>query len=449
MLDKPILQMNPVPTGIDVEKYANARSSSNPNGSLTTLYAFRNLVDSIPNFTSSYIPSGKSLEDIYGLIVSSATSRTDDSFVVNTISEAQRDLSENTFSDMDGTLGVWRPVYAVPENWFSPRQNDFQKISWKELTEQFAMIGQSNTADMQWRIGDSAPQPLNANSRIESIQFEYLIVNLTRPWLSEALFRTNGWFIPGQAEGFCSSGQLDRNDGILPLLLTGLLVGRKVKINGIFNQDEQSILTMASEGSNHVSLGPFVLDSENEDTTTPHILGWISSLVPFSPRIDDSTDILQWNGKTEEQLIDSLSSLPVIVVTSIILIIENYTNLELLNVRIFQETGTFKDPPPSRCIRRSRQGFTTHFDLTGGPEGWAIYSFNSRFNIMFYWKNFLTERNAGYASFIPRDEELTLENIRKYNQEDNRIGEQGGFLCSAIIGSGFQRALFRYSISTR
>jgi hypothetical protein len=49
--NKQILQLNALPVTITAARYANAFSSANPSGSLSTAYALRLLIDPIPDFT--------------------------------------------------------------------------------------------------------------------------------------------------------------------------------------------------------------------------------------------------------------------------------------------------------------------------------------------------------------------------------------------------------------
>lgn len=445
-MNKPILQLNISPFSLDIEKYVDPRSPSNPNGNLLSLLAFRNLVDLIPSFTRDYNSTGKSLEETYGLIVNSAT--TISPFTAQVIGNAQTDYVENTFADMDGTSGEWRPVYAVPDNWYNAPQDDlFQETDFDSFLENFTILGQLKKEDFQWRQGNSTPKKLDDRSKIQSIKFKFLIVNLVRPWLNTVLFDTNNWKIEGQSEGFCSSGRIDNNNGIIPLIPTGLLIGSEAEISGDFTIDDKSMLDSVESRNESLSLGPFVLKNQNT-TPTLNVYGWISLLTPFSPAINDSESNLQWNGKNEVQLKRSLSGLSNLVLTSIIIIVENNTNIELTKIDMVQKTGTIKDEPPQRIPRKSRQGFTTYFDLTGGPEGWIVYSFNAQFNIAIYWENALTERNSGAISFIPKDVEIREENIVRYFEANSIIREQNGFLCSKAIGSGFREAVFRYSITS-
>ena len=71
-ISKPILQLNSVPITIDPSKFSNPLSNSNPQGSITSLWAFRELVDPVPSFTPYYSPSGSSTETNYSLVANNA-----------------------------------------------------------------------------------------------------------------------------------------------------------------------------------------------------------------------------------------------------------------------------------------------------------------------------------------------------------------------------------------
>lgn len=451
MSNKPILQLNAFPVTLDPARYANAKSTSNPNGSFTTLYAFRNLVDPIPEFTQNYVPSDKSTEAIYNQLINGASVTGDNSFATQVLSDAQKQATTITFANMDGTPGLWRPVYTSPENWYDTSgAGSYKKMNLEELVGKNGSFNLLQSQEQfQWYVNDSRQRStskrINFGTKIHSIWFKCLIVQLIRPWLNTTLFETSGWFLSGQPRGYCSSGRTDKNHGIIPLLPTSILVGTQVEIVADWHPDDQKYLEIAKSGTNKVSFGPFLIEPK-EATPTLQLIGWVSSLIPFSPQIGVPIETLKWIGKTMDKLKDSLSTLYPL---SIVIKIENYTNITLKKIYEDKKYGVFEDNPLPIVEAKSSQGFSTYTPAFYGPEGWVVYSFDAQYNVMLYWENPYTGRNNGSISFIPTSVKLTRENLESYRQENNKIKNQGGFLCDATIGSGFKKAIFSYTIIPR
>jgi hypothetical protein len=112
---------------------------------------------------------------------------------------------------------------------------------------------------------------------------EYMLVTLRRPWLNPLLFDASDWFVAGEDAGFCSSGSLTDNRGVLPLIPTGMLIGRSVDIAAEWSASDASFVSAAKSAGEPVSFGPFLLSSP--DKSALHVIGWTSYLVPFSPKI--------------------------------------------------------------------------------------------------------------------------------------------------------------------
>lgn len=282
---KPVLQLSSLPLTINPDLFKNARSNSNPNGDLKPLRAFRDLVDPVPCFTRYYTASGSSTEITYRDIVSGATVGAGNSFVSNMFSSAAQRVEANAFANMDQTPGDWCPVYAVPEDWYDTSQAArFQDLH-LDLTDAggpgspFTLLGGQNALHVSV-LGD-APQNVcvDAGSELRSVTMKYLSIQFNRPWLSQELFQTSGWSLSGQPEGFCSSGRTDDNTGVLPLLTVGLLLAMDVSVDATWGKQVQSALTAAKNAGAPSFLGPFALDS-----TALQVIGWVSTLVPLSPK---------------------------------------------------------------------------------------------------------------------------------------------------------------------
>lgn len=170
-----------------------------------------------------------------------------------------------------------------------------------------------------------------------SIELEYGLCNVVRPWLLTDIFHLRNWFIPGQRAGAVSSGRIDDQVGsetpLLPLIPTHFIVIRNVKISAEhWNSDGAVFESFNSRFSSHTDehqstlsggveipvFGPLSVDfgaSHSEsgysgsyqdqtghdfsndykshfDGTTlsiggAQIVAWLSEVVPKAPPMDD------------------------------------------------------------------------------------------------------------------------------------------------------------------
>jgi hypothetical protein len=289
---KPVLQFASFPVMLDTKQYANALSDSNPNGNLIPLLALRNLIDPLPSFAQSYNPSDKSTEQTYETIIQGAVVKSDYPSITALLSQARQKFEANRFARMDGLPGWWRPVYVVPDDWYDlSKVERFQDLH-IDLSDQggdsaaYAMIG--GTAPLQFLTADrrKAGKSLDPQTTIRSLRMKYLLVSLRRPWLNPLLFQYAGWYLSQQASGFCSSGEIDTNPGVLPLLPTGMLLAKDVSIDVAWGDVDQAFLDTADVALSSVSLGPFALRPQAPDSNI-QLIAWISSLIPYSPKDSD------------------------------------------------------------------------------------------------------------------------------------------------------------------
>ena len=285
-----LLQLNQFPMTLDPDDFKNARSNINPNGDLRPLYAFRQLVDPVPAFGEDYRPSGNSTEMVYDQIINAANAVPDADFAASIISSSKEAFEHNAFANMDGTVGTWRPVYATPDDWYDISQpGRFRplKIDLKapqSAPEGLATIGDSE--DLMLKVGtDGDGEPVASATNLRSVEMNYLLVTLARPWFSTTLFSSDGWFIGQQRVGFCSSGSLDENSGILPLVPTGMLLGMQVKVDMRWTNKAKKLLSAARAEGKPAFLGPFLVDGPKSAATALQVIGWISALTPLSPRV--------------------------------------------------------------------------------------------------------------------------------------------------------------------
>jgi hypothetical protein len=129
-------------------------------------------------------------------------------------------------------------------------------------------------------------RPVTTNS-IE-ISFEHCVVTLARHWFPEVFLLTKNWFLPGYAAGSFSDGKDAGDAGLLPLVATGFVAVRNLRISANWSADEQ----VAVQGS--AAFGPFSLigrsyDAASGTLTCPgmQIIGWFLETQPILPPASD------------------------------------------------------------------------------------------------------------------------------------------------------------------
>lgn len=303
---KPVLQLNPFPVTLRPHDYANALSSGNPGGDLAALWAFRQLVDPVPEFSTYYAASMASTESVYRLIAGGASLVSANPFVASVIADARRAVAAaQTYPNLDHTPGSWLPVLATPGDWSTATEaySDLEiDLSGPDSGNgAFTVLGQSHT-DLSLNIG-AASHPGSAGTRgifsaaggltrsqavgpgtsLRGVKMKYQTISLGRPWLSAMLFSLGGWTLAGQPPGFCSSGDLVHNPGILPLIPSELLVATEVEVDGAWGAADKPWVDAAQAGTSSLAVGPFPVGQAARGASI-HVIGWVSSFVPRSPQ---------------------------------------------------------------------------------------------------------------------------------------------------------------------
>jgi hypothetical protein len=125
-----------------------------------------------------------------------------------------------------------------------------------------------------------------------SLMVETKRVRLARPWLDRSFFRNQHWKLPEDSGFACvSTGELgEANQGILPMVITGILLGRNLQIKGAWTSQSLD----PAPGKSLVALGPFRLGgatgkwavSKGELSITSEgvqIIGYFCQLLPKAP----------------------------------------------------------------------------------------------------------------------------------------------------------------------
>ena len=302
---KPVLQLSAMPTVINRAAYANAMSPGNPAGSLAALAAFRTLVDPIPGFSPLYAPGGQSTEGAWTDFCSGAAVRDGSTFAQSALANARRANAAQQISDLTPTMTPWLPVYATPADWYAIADDAFSPVSidlnvMGQMTGPYATPGGPNLPGPPpaW----TTPQgtvPLASGTRLKTLTFRALLVTLSRPWLNPALLGMGDLYLGGQPAGFYSSGDILRNDGVLPLLTTGFYLAVDVQLDADWAPADQMMLSNAAETHSPLAFEGFALsdaggglkvDAPSTAAITTassslyQIVAWTSALTPLCPQ---------------------------------------------------------------------------------------------------------------------------------------------------------------------
>jgi hypothetical protein len=381
---------------INESEYANAWSPQNLQGSQFATEKFSELVNNIPSLSQSYSNSGRRVEEEYGQVVQFATPDLGEEIpadrqsqlvgqLASALQQARRLFETSSLASLRDPTIQYHPSYAIPDNW--AEQN----------------------ASGNWY---SVVQPIQVDNSSVSLSLKYFSVSIIRPWFMLSLFDLPSWTLP-RGPGSLSNGKTESNQGSFALLPVSIIMVRDI---------------MAVDASEKI----LYQDLRSQ------ILAFVNKVIPFSPPL-----VFKWIGKTETELSNNLRKWNG---TSIIIKIDNYTNISLQKIYEYKKYGIYKDAPLSEVPANSAQGFSTFQELTSGPEGWLVYSFDDQCNIMLYWQNFWSAKNQGFISFIPKKMNLERGNLERYTQQENIVRVQGNFICDARINSGFEKAIFSYTI---
>src|SRR5262249_19459420 len=139
------------------------------------------------------------------------------------------------------------------------------------------------TAQVQ---ANTTTQPVTA-SNID-MSFEHCVVTLHRPWWPEVFLMLKHWFVPGYECAEFSDGSGSEDSGLLPVLTSGFVAIRNLKISTKWSSDDLE----AMQGS--ASFGPFSLVGRTYDAGTGtlsspgiQIIGWFCEALPILPPESD------------------------------------------------------------------------------------------------------------------------------------------------------------------
>ncbi len=165
-----------------------------------------------------------------------------------------------------------------------------------------------------WRVSGSADYSKATTTSSSdttgiSVSMDIMRATIMRPWLDPLVFRAHSWRFGKASQLYgaqISNGTFtpgEANGGLMPLLPTGVLVARNVKIAAQFSHEDQTTVEKALSTNASVGWGPFAINghySQSESSAVSHgsatattignpdpqILGFFCDVLPLCPSPD-------------------------------------------------------------------------------------------------------------------------------------------------------------------
>lgn len=176
---------------------------------------------------------------------------------------------------------------ALPNNIFESDLGTELKIKDRTfLPPKRSTVGLKRYVTFNQLINQELPTKSDTgNSSGFSISFKCCRVNIDRPWLKYALLNMKNWYMAGTPLGQYSSGVMDPNPGIFPLLPIAFIAIRDLTIEANWSQEDLATIKDA------VSFGPFSIEngsitSNKIEVKGLQIMGWISKCTPVLPPLN-------------------------------------------------------------------------------------------------------------------------------------------------------------------
>ncbi|TPQ18832.1 hypothetical protein [Streptomyces sporangiiformans] len=238
------------------------------------------------------------------------------STLANIFARARQTYEQTRKGSLSSPGLFWHACEAFPGNWFTESgaanfasqtiQSSRIRINESSRFSRYGAGGGVNFG--LWRVGAAGSSErrqydLSTSTSNITISFRYGRVEVRRRWLDTALASLHGWSTAGRRPGDYSTGQVDKNEGVFPLLTTSFIVARDIKISGNWSTSDLQFASQATSAGASVGWGPFSLSGSYSNSSSTRrfastfdgttitvpgaqIIAWLSSVVPYSPPTD-------------------------------------------------------------------------------------------------------------------------------------------------------------------
>ncbi len=203
----------------------------------------------------------------------------------------------------------WLPSYALPTNW-TETSGIKLKFSSDYLNKTESSTAHSYAAEASGMYGlfhasggvsgkhEDRRQHMDAQKL--QLEAELVAVNIMRPWFNPLLFGMKGWWVSGYDPNGLSNGNPAAPAGAIPLIPTGLVLAKNVRITADFSEQDKKFVSDSVQSKISAGWGPFSLSgsygysSSKEEFQAKfdggslvfpglQVVAWISTVVPASP----------------------------------------------------------------------------------------------------------------------------------------------------------------------
>jgi hypothetical protein len=233
------------------------------------------------------------------------------------IASAREAVGEDRkFSSSLGFPDKWLFSYPSPANWTATDNPNFTELKisggntkLRSQSTEHSFSVDTNVNFGLWRVKASAEgnfQHSNSSADKDSVEISAKIakINIMRPWFIESIFRLGNWSNNmAKTAGDISNGKIESSNAshLLPMYPVAFIVAKEISIKANFSHEEEDHIKQTLKTSASVGYGPFSIggsygygktedkvdsDFQNGEIKVPgmQIIGWVSRLIPFSPK---------------------------------------------------------------------------------------------------------------------------------------------------------------------
>jgi hypothetical protein len=208
----------------------------------------------------------------------------------------------------------WLPSFALPTSWARP-DSQASKLTFKSAylneTASSSATSYSASASGGWGLWHASAGVSGSHEESKShmdaenltLEAELINVSIKRPWFNPLLLTMNQWWLSGQKRGYISNANATDLQGVMPIVPTGFVVARNVKITADFSEQDKSFVSNAISTKASGGWGPFSVSGSYSHSSSKsefhakfdggtlelpglQLIAWISSIMPISPPMD-------------------------------------------------------------------------------------------------------------------------------------------------------------------
>jgi|GEM_PF-2333523 len=234
------------------------------------------------------------------------------------INRAEERLEE--YSSQLGDKEAVPLTYMNPSDWYEPKADGWKKISDVNTNENIKGVTKRNNVGIGlglnlgfWKIGpkveiESEKQETEKINDNLTVDCEYLIPRVRRPWMDTSLLKAGNWYIKNHPKNSVSDGNPIQDKGnksqmFLPSVVTGLILVKNVKIRWKKNTEETEnlkreislggsfgygLMQIVGKYKGGKDKNNLIVEVEENGITIKGIqlIGYVCKVLPSSPQLD-------------------------------------------------------------------------------------------------------------------------------------------------------------------